>query len=51
VLHHAVEVEVSVKLLVVHINVPVSGEVTVVETAPTEKNTEDTARSKSLALS
>jgi len=49
VLHHAVEVEASVKLLGVPINAPESREVTVVVTVPTEKNMEDIARNKSLA--
>jgi len=50
VLHHAVEVEVSVKLLGVLINAPVSKEDTAVETVLMEKNTEDIARSKSWEL-
>ena len=49
-LHHAVEVEVSVKLLVVLTNAPVSNEDTAVITVPKEKNMEDVAKNKSLAL-
>ena len=45
-LHHAVEVEVSVKLLGVLINAPVSKEDTAVLTALMEKNTEDIVRKK-----